>query len=70
MQRKLLQKKGFFKNSSVFWDRWQCSPLKANVLFGGTCRLYLQRQRINQARNQREADGSQSWFLTWLIPRH
>jgi hypothetical protein len=28
--------------SSVFWDRTQCSLLKANRRFGGSCRLHLQ----------------------------
>jgi hypothetical protein len=31
-----------FMKSSIFWDMMQCSPLKANQRFGGTCRLHLQ----------------------------
>jgi hypothetical protein len=40
--------------SSIFWDITQCSTLKVNRRFGGTCRLHLQGRRIRQARNQRE----------------
>jgi hypothetical protein len=29
-----------------------CSPLKVNQRFGGTCRLYLQGRRMNQAIKQ------------------
>jgi hypothetical protein len=35
--------------STVFWDITQCSPLKVNRRFGGTCRLHLQDARINVA---------------------
>jgi hypothetical protein len=41
--------------SSIFRDVTPCSSLKVNQRFGGTCRLYLQRRRISQARNQHEA---------------
>jgi hypothetical protein len=27
--------------SSIFWDLTQCSPLKFNRRFGGTCRLHF-----------------------------
>jgi hypothetical protein len=40
--------------SSLFWDITQCSPLKVNRRFGGTCRLHFQGRRISQARNQHE----------------
>jgi hypothetical protein len=43
------------KKSSVLWDITQCSPLKVNRLFGGTCRLNLQGRRISQARKQQAA---------------
>jgi hypothetical protein len=47
--------------SSICWDTTPCSPLKANRRFGGICRLHIQDQRINQARNQHrswwQADG-------------
>jgi hypothetical protein len=41
--------------SSIFWHMTPCSRLKVYRRFGGTCRLYLQGRRINQARNQRES---------------
>jgi hypothetical protein len=44
----------------IFWDVTQFSPLKVNRRFGGTYRLHLQGQIINQVRNQREADSKQS----------
>jgi hypothetical protein len=31
--------------SYAFWDVTPCSPLKANLGSGGTCRLHLQGQR-------------------------
>jgi hypothetical protein len=39
--------------SSAFWDMrvTPCSQLKVNGCFGGTCRLHIQRSRMNQARN-------------------
>jgi hypothetical protein len=40
--------------SSIFWDITPCSPFKVNRRFGRTFRLYLQRRRISQTRNQRE----------------
>jgi hypothetical protein len=49
-------------NSFIFWNITPCSPLKIKPSFGGTCRLYLQGRRINQARNQCEAGGR------WLMP--
>jgi hypothetical protein len=41
--------------SSIFWDISPCSPSKVNRRFGRTCCLYLQGQRISQARNQRKS---------------
>jgi hypothetical protein len=38
----------------IFWDKTQCSLLKANRNFGGTCRLHLQSRRISQVRIQLE----------------
>jgi hypothetical protein len=38
--------------SSIFCDITQCSPLKVNRPFTGTCRLHLQGRRISKARNQ------------------
>jgi hypothetical protein len=32
----------------IFWDITQCSPLKVNRCFGGTCRLHLQGRRISR----------------------
>jgi hypothetical protein len=59
---------------SVFWDIMPNSTMKANRLFGGTCRLHLQGWRISQARNLHEVGSKQSkalvpapcWFLAWL----
>jgi hypothetical protein len=48
-------------------------PLKVNRRFGGTCVLSLQGRRLNQARNQSEADSK--WipfsrgFLAWPFLR-
>jgi hypothetical protein len=44
-----------FLKGSIFLDIMQCSPLKINRCFGGTCRLCLQGQRISQTRKQRES---------------
>jgi hypothetical protein len=41
--------------SPVFWDVTSCSPVKVNRHYGGTCRLYLQCQRVSQAKDQHEA---------------
>jgi hypothetical protein len=38
-----------------------------NRRFGGKFRLHLQGERINQARNRREAEPASRWFLTWFI---
>jgi hypothetical protein len=43
--------------SSAVWDITPCSTLKVNRRFEGKFRLYVQRLKINQARNQREACG-------------
>jgi hypothetical protein len=45
--------------SHIFWDILLCSPLKVNWYFWGTCCLYLQGQRISQARHQYEAGSKQ-----------
>jgi hypothetical protein len=45
------------KSSAIFWDVTPCSPLSINRRFGGTCRLYLQGQKISWARNQRESSS-------------
>jgi hypothetical protein len=39
---------------SVYWDITPCIPLKINRRFGRTYCLYLQVQKISQARNQYE----------------
>jgi hypothetical protein len=44
-----------FMKNTMFLAKTSCSPLKVNGLFGETYRLQLQRRRIRQARNQREA---------------
>jgi hypothetical protein len=49
---------------TIFWDIMLCSPLKVNWRLGGTCRLHLQGQRINQARNQCEACSKHAYSLT------
>jgi hypothetical protein len=49
--------------SAIFWDITQCSPLKVNRCFGGTCRLHFQdwKSRALLA----------AWFLllAWLLNR-
>jgi hypothetical protein len=40
--------------STIFWDITLCSPLSANLRFGGTYRPHLQGRKISRARNQRE----------------
>jgi hypothetical protein len=50
--------------SVVFWDIMPCSPLKVSRRFGGTYHLYLQSQRINQAKNQRQC----RWQAELLLP--
>jgi hypothetical protein len=47
--------------SSVFWDITLCSPLQVNQRFGGTCFLFLQGERISQARHQCEVGGKQTF---------
>jgi hypothetical protein len=37
--------------SSTFWDITPYIPLKVNIRFGETCRLYLQCGRRSQERN-------------------
>jgi hypothetical protein len=37
--------------SSIFWDVVPCIPPKVKQRFGGACHLYLQGQRMSQARN-------------------
>jgi hypothetical protein len=50
------------------------STLKVHWLFGGTCRLHLQGQRISQARNQHEAGSKKCsasqrpWRWRWHVP--
>jgi hypothetical protein len=50
----------------IFWNISQCSPLKVNRGFGGTC-LHPQGRGVNQTRNQHEAGSkhgcASSWFL-------
>jgi hypothetical protein len=52
--------------SPIFWDITPCSLLVASVGFGGTCRLDLQCNKINQARNQHEAGSSQAELGSFL----
>jgi hypothetical protein len=40
--------------SAIVTGIMPCSPLKINQLFGRTCGLYLQGQRVRQARNENE----------------
>jgi hypothetical protein len=47
-----------------------CSPLKANCLFGGTCRLHLQVRRINQARNQRWSFRAGFLLCLYFVPEN
>jgi hypothetical protein len=42
--------------SSVFCDITRCNLLKGNRRFGGTC--HLQRPRISEAKNKREAGSN------------
>jgi hypothetical protein len=46
--------------SSISWDVKQCSPLKVNWHFTGTCHLHLQGRKTRQTRNQHEAGSKQS----------
>jgi hypothetical protein len=55
----LISKTSLFRDITPY-----SSPLKANRLSGGTCRLHLQGRRISQARNQREARRKQSKLTT------
>jgi hypothetical protein len=52
-------------NSSAFWDKPPCNPLKINRRFGGTCCLNLHGRKISQERNQHEAD---SWRWRRYVP--
>jgi hypothetical protein len=55
--------------SSVFWDITQCSRLKVNRRFGGTCRLHLQGWRISRARNQRESRWEAELWRRFVPPK-
>jgi hypothetical protein len=44
----------------VFWNITPCSLMKVSRLFGGTHPSPSSRSKINQARNQHEADSKQS----------
>jgi hypothetical protein len=48
---------------SIFWDIRQCSSLKVNRRFGGTCCLQLQGRRISQAKNQHESTWPSSTVI-------
>jgi hypothetical protein len=52
-----------FMKSSVYWDVTQYGIMKFDPIFGGTCRLHLQRRRINQARNQDSTLNQMSIYL-------
>jgi hypothetical protein len=56
--------------SPVVWDIRPCSPLKANRLFGGTCRLNLQGRRISKVRNKHEARRKQTVVQLWRWRRN
>jgi hypothetical protein len=43
----------------IFCNITPCRQLRVDRRFGGTCRLHLQNQRINQGRNQHEAGSKQ-----------
>jgi hypothetical protein len=45
---------------SPSWDIGQCSPLKGNRHFGGTC-PHIQGWRVRQARTQHEAGRNHGW---------
>jgi hypothetical protein len=52
--------------SCIFWNMTPCNPLRVSRRFRETCRLLLQGQRINHARNQCEAGSKQSHLcLEW-----
>jgi hypothetical protein len=51
-----------FINTFIFWNIIPCDPLKVNRRFGRTYGLHIQGQRLNQARNQREAGSKQPDF--------
>jgi hypothetical protein len=55
--------------SYVFWYKMQCSPLKVNRRFGGTCRLYFQDLRRSQVGNKVFLLHASFWFLLWLVLR-
>jgi hypothetical protein len=52
--------------NSVSWDTTSCSQLKVNRRFGRT-RLYLQRRRKSQAKNQHKAGSKQCLFLVLYL---
>jgi hypothetical protein len=42
--------------SYIFWYIASCSTFRGSPYFGGTCHLYLQNRRVNQAKSQHEVD--------------
>jgi hypothetical protein len=54
--------------STIFWDITPCSPLKLNLLFGGTSRPHLQDRRKNRARNQNKSRWQTKMEATWRVP--
>jgi hypothetical protein len=52
-----------------FWYIKQCSPLKVNRRFGGTCHIHLQGRSISHVRNQVESGSKRSScskLVSWL----
>jgi hypothetical protein len=59
----------------IFCNITQCSPLKANRCFRGTCHFLLQGQKSAEQETSVQADVSachmlSHWFLARLILRH
>jgi hypothetical protein len=52
--------------SSVFSDITPCSPLKANLRFGGLCRLDLQGRRISHTKKSSMKQDASSRNVGWL----
>jgi hypothetical protein len=45
---------------TILWGIMSCRKFKFNRPFGETCRIHLQRRRMNQPRNQHESDSKQT----------
>jgi hypothetical protein len=51
--------------TSILWDVTSCGTVKVNTRFGGTYRLHLQSQRVNQTKHQ-AGSMHRSSFLAWF----